>query len=477
MVEGDEMKKTKIIATIGPASNDEDTIRSMILAGLDVVRLNLTHANHKFCEDVMEKAKKLSVELDRNVAILLDTQGPDIRVGEIAKGSAQLTKGDKIRIYKNDVLGDRTKFSLNDKEIVDEVLVGSRIFVDDGKVELKVIDKGEGYLICEVKNEGYVASKKSVNICGTPRIRPFLSEKDIADIKFANKVGADFLAISFVSSSDDVLEVNDLLISLGNDQINIIAKVETEKAIQNIDTIISECDGIMIARGDLGVEIPMEKIPSIQKDIIHKCMDQGKISIVATEMLASMEVKIRPTRAEVSDVANAVIDGTDSVMLSGETAIGKYPIIAVETMKRIIKASEKNINYQELLKKAMENEIPDVIGLIAFSVADCANRLPARAVMVTTLSGTTARKLSRFRPATPIFALSPSPATIKSLSLHFGVIPILVKELNNFDKITKMAIDVAKERLELQSGEKILITGGYPFKENSPTNFMKIEEI
>ncbi len=471
------MKKTKIIATIGPASKDEDTLRKMILGGMDVVRLNLTHADHAFCKNIISKIKKLNEELDRHVAILLDTQGPDIRVGTIAKDSAKLTKGDKIRIYKNEVLGDRTKFSLNDPAVVDEVLVGARVLIDDGKVELKVVDKDKGYLLCEVKNEGYIASKKSVNICGSPRVRPFLSEKDIEDIKFANQVDADFLAVSFVSSYDDILEVNDLLISMGNDHIGLIAKIETEKSVQKIDNIIEECDGIMVARGDLGVEMPLEKIPGIQKKIINKCIDKGKVCIVATELLASMEVKIRPTRAEVSDVANAVIDGVDSVMLSGETAMGQYPILAVETMKKIIKTAEANINYTALLEKGKRSEVPDIVGLIAYSVADCSNRLSAKAVMVTTASGTTARKLSRFRPLSPIFALSPNIVTVKSLALHFGVIPILVKELNQFDKITKMAIDVAKERLTLETGDKILITGGYPFKENSPTNFMKIEEI
>ncbi len=471
------MKKTKIIATIGPASNDEEVLRDLILGGMDVARLNLTHATHDFCRDVMEKIKTLSKELERNVAVLLDTQGPDIRIGDITKGSAKLIKGDKIRIYKTSVLGDRTKFSLNDPKVIDEILSGARIYIDDGRVELEVIEKGEGYLICEVKNEGYVASRKGVSICGTPRLRPFLNKKDKEDIAFAHKIGADFIAVSFVSSPDDILEVNDLLITLGDDRTSIIAKIETEKGVENVEAIINECDGIMIARGDLGVEIDMEKIPGIQKRIIDKCMDKGKISIVATELLSSMEVKVRPTRAEVSDVANAVIDGVDSVMLSAETAVGQHPGLVVETMTKIIKTAEKNINHVDMLEKAMANEIPDAVGLIAFSVANCINRLSARAVMVTTISGNTARKLSRYRPASPIFALSPNANVVKSLSLHFGVIPVLVKELNNFDKITKMAIEVANQRMELVKGERILITGGYPFKENSPTNFMKIEEI
>ncbi len=471
------MKKTKIVATIGPASNDKALLRKMILAGMDVARINLTHANHDFCRDVMEKIASLREELERNVAILLDTQGPDIRVDEIAKGSAKLTKGDKIRIYKERVLGDRTKFSLNDPAVIDEILTGARIFIDDGNVGLKVVKKGENFLICEVQNEGYVASKKNVSICGSPRVRPFLSEKDVADIKFAHESKADFLAVSFVSSGDDILEVNDLLIALGNDYTGVIAKIETERGVKNVDRILNDCDGVMIARGDLGVEMAMEQIPVIQKELIDKCMQKGKISIVATELLSSMEVKVRPTRAEVSDVANAVIDGVDSVMLSAETAVGKDPVLVVDTMQRIIRTAEENIDHDALLRKNMVQEIPDVVGLIAFSVADCTNRLAAKAVMVTTVSGNTARKLSRFRPSSPILALSPNINVVRNLALYYGVVPILVKELNTFDKITKMAVDVANQRLELSKGDRIIITGGYPFKENSPTNFMKIEEI
>ncbi len=471
------MKKTKVIATIGPATSGEDTLKELILAGVDVARLNLTHATYPFCIEIIEKIRKISEKLDRNVAIMLDTQGPDIRVGEIAKGTAKLNKGDKIRVYKNEVLGDMTKFSLNDPAIVDDLKIGSKIYIDDGKVALTVLTIGVGYAICEVENEGYISSHKSINVCGIVSNRAFLSQKDKEDIKFADMVKADYLALSFVSSSDDLLEVNDLLISLDNDHIRIISKIETEKGVENIDEILNESDGIMVARGDLGVEIPMEKIPGIQKRIINKCIYSGKISIVATELLSSMEKNPRPTRAEVSDVANAVIDGVDAVMLSGETTVGEYPILTVMTMVRIIKTAELNIDYLELLEKAMRSEEPDVVGLIAFSVADCANRLCAKAIIVPTVSGATAKKMSRLRPSCPIIALSPNPTVIKSLALYFGVIPILVKELKSFDKITKSAIEVVSEKMELLPGDKVVITGGYPFKENSQTNFMKIEEI
>lgn len=471
------MNKTKIIATIGPASSDKSILKDLIVNGMDVARLNLTHADYDFCEEIIEKIKQLNSELKKNVAIMFDTLGPDIRIGRILGGSANLAKGDKIRIYSGDILGDRTKFSINDVELMDAIKIGMEFFIDDGKIKIEAIDRGEDYLICEVKNDGVISDNKSLNIACKVANRKFLSEKDIADIKFANKMNADFLALSFVSSSEDILEVSDLLIELGNDHLEIIAKVENERSVEEIDEIIKVSDGIMVARGDLGVEIPMERIPMIQKSIINKCHNSGKISIVATELLSSMEHEMRPTRAEVSDIANAVIDGVDAVMLSGETTVGLYPVMALETMERIIKSAEENISYIELLGRAMRTENQDVTGLIAFSVADCANRLKAKAIVVPTVSGYTARKMSRFRPSCPIIAVSPNEETVKSLALHFGIFPVLIDELNSFDKILNKSKKVASELLDIQEGDKIIITGGYPFKETKHTNFMKIEEL
>lgn len=471
------MNKTKIIATIGPASSDKSVLKDLIISGMDVARLNLTHADYAFCTEIIEKVNSLNKELNKNVAIMFDTLGPDIRMGRILGGSANLKKGDKIRIYQNDILGDRTKFSINDYEILEYIKPGTDLFIDDGKIRIEALERGEDYLICEVKNDGTISDNKSLNIaCKVPN-RKFLSPKDIEDIKFAHKVKADFLALSFVSSSEDILEVSDLLIDLGNDHMEIIAKVENQRSVDEIDEIIKVSDGIMVARGDLGVEIPMERIPMIQKSIINKCHNSGKISIVATELLSSMENEMRPTRAEVSDIANAVIDGVDAVMLSGETTVGRYPVIALETMERIIKSAEDNISYIELLGRAMRTENQDVTGLIAFSVADCANRLKAKAIVVPTVSGYTARKMSRFRPSCPIIAVSPSEETVKSLALHFGIFPVLIDELNSFDKILNKSKQVAKAIIDVQDGDKIIITGGYPFKEIKHTNFMKIEEL
>ncbi|MDD4608396.1 MAG: pyruvate kinase, partial [Bacilli bacterium] len=369
------MNKTKIIATIGPSSSDIEVLRDLILNGMDVARINLSHANYAFCEDIISKINELNSELNTHVAIMFDTKGPDIRVGKFFGGEAYLKTGDKIRIYMDRVVGDQTKFSVSYPDLINDVKYDSIIKLDSGLIELKVLDKGKNYLMCEVLSGGIIRDGRGLNVPSIRLNRPFLSKKDIEDIKFANKMGIDFLALSFVSTAENILEVNDLLIELGNDHIGIIAKIENEIAVQEIDEIINMCEGVMIARGDLGVEIPMERIPGIQKKIINKCLMTGKISIVATELMASMEHQIRPTRAEVSDVANAVLDGADSVMLSGETTIGKYPVESLAMMEKIISSAEIDIDYMGLLEHAVKTEKQDITGILAYNVAESANRL------------------------------------------------------------------------------------------------------
>ena len=471
------MNKTKIIATIGPASTDKEIIKDLILNGMDVVRLNLSHADYSFCMDIIDKVNELNKELNTNVAIMLDTEGPEIRTGKFINGEATLRAGEMVKIVKEEVIGDKNAFSITVPQVIDYIKHNASIKLDDGKIELKIVDKTADYIIGEVLNDGIIRDGKSVNIeCSKTKI-PFISKKDREDIKFANMMNVDFLALSFVSSSDDILEVYDLLIELGNDHISIVAKIENELAIHEIDEIIRVSDGVMIARVDLGVDIPLERIPGIQKMIINKCHQKGKVSIVATELLSSMESTLRPTRAEVSDIANAVLDGVDAVMLSGETTVGKHPILALQTMEKVIRSAEENIDYIDLLSKAMRTEKQDATGLIAYSVADCANRLKANAIVVPTMSGYTARKMSRFRPSCPILALSPDISTVKSLALNFGVYAQKIDELNSFDKIIKASTTKAIDVLNLEKNDKIIITGGYPLKEVKHTNFMKIEEI
>lgn len=471
------MNKTKIIASIGPASSDKEVLREMFYKGMNVVRLNLSHATYDFCRDVAEKIRQINEELDANIALMLDTKGPDVRLGRFASGHVYLKQGDKVRIYTEDLLGDNTKFSVNYKDFVKDVKEDSMIKLNDGKIELKVIEKGFDFLYCEVLNDGLIENYKGVNVPDVHLNIPFLSKKDEEDIRFAHEIKADFLALSFVSTAEDVLQVNDLLIDMNDDHMSIIAKIENQEAVEEMNNIIRVSDGVMVARGDLGVQIPMEKIPGIQKMIINKCHEAGKVSIVATEMLASMENGIRPTRAEVSDVANAVLDGADSIMLSGETTVGKYPIETLDMMARIVAATEEDINYMELLDKAMQTEKQDIAGSIAYSVTECANRLKCKAIVAPTKSGYTARKMSRFRPCCPIIAMTPDKDTLKSLALNFGVYTIYVKEFETFDEMMKIANIKVRDVMSIEEGDKMIVTGGYPFKKIKSTNFMKIEEL
>lgn len=471
------MKKTKIIASIGPSSSEKEILREMYYKGMNVVRLNLSHANHEFCKEIIKKIREINEELETNIAVMLDTKGPDIRVGRFASHHAYLKSGSEIRIYTEDLLGDGTKFSVTYPNFVKEVPVNSIIKLNDGKIECKVKEKGFDFLLCEVLNDGLIEEYKSVTVSGVHFHIPFLSKEDKEDIQFAHEVKADFLALSFVSNSEEILEVNDMLIDMNDDHMGILAKIENEEAVEDIDNIIKACDGIMVARGDLGVQIPMERVPGIQKMIIKKCHEAGKVSIVATEMLSSMENGIVPTRAEVSDVANAVLDGADSIMLSGETTVGKYPVETLDMMSRIVEVTEEDINYFEYLEESMKTEKQDITGSIAYSVTECANRLKCKAIIAPTMSGYTARKMSRFRPSAPIIALTPNEDTLKSLALHFGVTTVKVKDFDSFDSMMKVAISSAKEKMNLESGDKIIITGGYPFKKVKSTNFMKIEEL
>ncbi len=471
------MNKTKIIASIGPASQDKAILKEMIACGMDVVRLNLSHANHDFCRDIIKKINELNEEMHTYVAILLDTNGTNIRIGSFQGGSAYLKKATKIRIYRDKIIGDETKFSTDCPALYDSVRLNCIIKLNDGLIDLQVIDKGLDYILCLVLNDGLIENNKKLTVPGLIIKQPFLNDRDKDDIKFAHEVNADFLALSYIRSSEDVLEVNDMLINFGDDHIQLISKIENANALEDLDEIIKLSDGIMVARGDLGVELPMEKIPMIQKAIISRCHQAGKVSIVATEMMASMETEVRPTRAEVSDVANAVLDGTDAVMLSGETTNGKFPIQTLSMMTRIIDNTEDNINYLDFLDRAMQTEKQDITGSIAYSVVECANRLKCVAIIAPTISGYTARKMSRFRPSCPIIAVSPNIGTVKSLSLHFGVQAALVDELNSLDKIISKSKAVTSTIVNVKPHDKIIITGGYPFKESKHTNFMKIEEI
>lgn len=472
------MKKTKIIATYGPSCEEPNILKEMIKNGLDVLRINMSYTSREECLEIIDELKKINEELDTFVSIMIDTKGNNIVIGKLDGGAATLKTGSKIRIYRERLIGDETKFTTSYSDFVSETRVGNILKINDGLIELEVIEKTEEYLICYVNVGGEIKEGRKIISSNTTYKIPFLTPDDYDDIVFAaQNPDVDYIALSDVRTHEDVLSVNDILIENNNNHVQLISKIETREALEELDDIINISDGTMVARGDLGVEVPIERVPSIQKMIINKCHMLGKFSIVATEMMTSMTNEVRPTRAEVSDVANAVLDGADAVMLSGETTVGKYPLETLTMMAKIIASTEENIDYLDFLDKAYRTEKENTTGIIAYSVASAASKLKAAAIVTPTLSGTTARKISRFRPNCLILACSPDIQTIKSLNLNFGVVPVYIDELNSLDKIMTKVTTLAKKKLDLESEAKIIITGSYPFKEHMETNFMQITKI
>lgn len=470
------LNKTKVIATIGPSTAEKELLKRLMENGVDVVRLNMSHANYNFCKDIIDKVNSLNKELGLSVATMIDLVGPEVRTGRYLNGRAHFRKGDKIRVYMEEVLGDSTKFSVDYAELIKEVKFNSILKVKDGLMQFEVLDIKSDCLVCEVLTDGYLEDCQTVVVDGVKLHLPTLSKKDEEDILFAHKMNVDFLALSYVASQEEVLAVNDILIRLQNDHIGIISKIETEDALENLDEIIRVSDGIMVARGDLGVAIPLERIPGVQKKIIHKCHGAGIISIVATELLSSMEKTARPTRAEVSDVANAVLDGADAVMLSAETTIGKFPIETLNMMEKIINSAEKDVDYLDFTSKLIDKH-NDITSVLAQNVCMTASKLKCSCIIAPTMSGYTAKKMSRYRPPCPIIAVSPNEDTVKSLQLHFGVNPVLIDELSTLDNIIEESKKIVFKLISTSPGDKLIITGGYPFTEVKSTNFMKIEEL
>lgn len=470
------MNKTKIVATVGPVTSSKEMIRKMIQAGTDVFRINLSHSSYKDAEKVCAHIKTVNRELNTNVGILIDTKGPEIRIGNI-DGDLILEKDDIVTLTNRPCNGEFGNIQVSYKDLYKDVNIGDRVLINDGLIELKVMSILDEDIKCITVNGGKLKSNKGLNVPDSNISIDFLYKENKEDIEFASRVNADFVALSFVRSANDVLDVNDMLIALKDEHMQIISKIESRSSIDDIENIIKVSDGIMVARGDLGIEIPLESIPSVQKKLIRQSYTKGKICIVATEMLSSMEVAARPTRAEVSDVANAVLDGADAVMLSGETAVGRFPIETINTMNKIIDSTECSMDYDELLIKHTIHEQKDITTVISHSVVDAANMLNAKTIIATTISGYTAKKISAHRPCCPIIATTPRRETATSLSLNWGVLPVLVGKYNNTDEIVKNAIQIAKEKMDLTKNDKIIITGGFPLKQNKYTNFLKIEEI
>ncbi|MDD3392352.1 MAG: pyruvate kinase [Bacilli bacterium] len=468
------MKKTKIICSIGPASTKYDVMTKMIKNGMNVARINFSHATLEEKEAVVSLVKTINHDMNSNVAILFDTKGPDFRTGLVENGEILLEEGKNILIVKDDVVGSNQSITVNYKEAIDDIEVGDIILLEDGLMKLAVVAKDERGLNCDIIVGGLLGDRKGVNVPGKKLKVPFISKQDEEDIIYACHHDGDFLALSFVSSKEDILAVKEI-IAKENSNIRLISKVESKTAIENIDDIIANSDGVMVARGDLGVEMPMHELPILQKMIIKKCREQGKFCIVATEMLESMKKNARPTRAEVSDIANAVLDGTDAVMLSGETTVGKYPEVAVKYMADVCENTENHIDYKNQTTCMLT---PDITSTIASSVVDSANILDVKVIVASTMSGYTAHKISTLRPKSLVLAETPSNKVARSLALHFGVYPVIVKIYDNTDDIISDSVINAKAFMSLKDKDIIIITGGFPNNTSvKTTNFMKIQEI
>lgn len=468
------MKKTKIICSIGPSSVDPDIMEQMVLNGMNVARINFSHSTDEETQDVIASVKEVSKRTGRIVGLLYDTKGPEFRNGMLKDNAIKLIEGKKIRIVKKDILGTEEMFSVNHSKAIESLKVGDYILLENGLMKIEVVSVEKDGVTCKVISGGTLGNKKSLNVPGVSLDIPFISKQDEEDIVYACKNGADFIALSFINSKEDVIAVRDILKREKKEKIKLISKIESKTGIDNLDEIIEVSDGIMVARGDLGVEVPMENLPIIQKQIINKCREKGKIVVVATEMLESMKKNIRPTRAEVSDVANAVLDGTDAVMLSGETTVGKYPIETVKYMSQICMTTEESLNF----KKYKEDENIDVTETIAKSVVEITNIIDVKAIAAATMSGYSARKISNLKPNSPIIALCASEKVARSLSLNYGVYAKIVKEYNSTDEIVEDAKKEVSSLIPLKKKDIIIVTGGFPNNTRlKTTNFLKVEEV
>ena len=452
-------KKTKIVCTLGPASDSEEVLTQLVENGLNVCRFNFSHGDHAEQKVRMDTAKKVREKLNVPVALLLDTKGPEIRTGKFADPEVLLEQGQQFIVTMDEVLGTKEKCTVSYKELVNDVKVGDTILIDDGLVGLRINEIKGNDIICTVENSGIVKNHKGVNLPGVKINLPALTPKDISDIEFGIEQDIDFIAASFVRKASDVLAIREILENNNATHIQIISKIENQEGVENLDEILQVSDGLMVARGDLGVEVPTEEMPIIQKDMIRKCNELGKPVITATQMLDSMIRNPRPTRAEVTDVANAIYDGTDAIMLSGETAAGKYPVEAVKVMASIAKRIEETLNYEEILKER-NLKGSTVTDAISYATCTTAVELNASAIVSSTSSGYTARMVSKFRPKTPIIAATDSDRTRRQLALSWGVYSVHSSKAENTDEVIEYSINAAKESEYINQGELVVVTAG-----------------
>ena len=471
-------KNTKMICTIGPKSESKEMLSKLVDAGMNCVRCNFSHGDHAEQKARMDLIREINKEKGTHVAVLLDTKGPEIRTHLFENGGVDLVAGQTVRVAMNEVLGTAEKFSITYPGLINDVEVGGTILVDDGYVTLTVneLDTANQEIVCTVQNPAYIKDRRGINVPGAKLNMPFISEKDHADLVFGCEMEVDYVAASFVRRAEDVLAIREIFKQHGNTHTQIIAKIENQEGVDNMDSILEVVDGIMVARGDLGVEVPAEDVPLIQKEIIAKCNAAGKIVVTATQMLESMQKNPRPTRAEVSDVANAIFDGSDAIMLSGESAAGQYPLEAVETMARIARRTEQALDHQELIARAIASSTRNVASAMGLAVADTVEDLGAKAVIACTQSGATARAISKYRPSAPVVAATSCEKTAASLALYWGVQPVVVAETSNTYELLETAAKVAEDFAGLEAGEIAVVTAGLPAGEGN-TNLMKIHEV
>ena len=470
------MEKTKLVATVCENKNERKQIEEFIKSGIDVIRLNMSYSSQDVCRRLINIINETNEKLGTNTAIMLDLEGPCIRTDTFIGGKAYLNTGDKIRIYMNEIKGNMTGFSVNYKNLVNDLKYHTKIKLSKGNVILQVTEKGLDYVVCAVLKGGEVSDNSKIYLPETRPSRKFLTEQDHNDILFAHEMGIDFIVVSGISSAEDVLEINDLLIELKNEHIGLIAKIENKRAVEDIDNIINIADGIILDRGDLGIEMPIEMVPNIQKKIIHKCYEQGCLIVVTAEFNSFLTKKAVPNRAEVSDLSTLVSEAIDAIMLTSETTVGAHPIDTVRIVSKIIRESEDSIDYGYFFRKSLNEKQKSITSTVSSSVVLGANELDCKAILVATNFGRTARRISQLKPPCPIIAAASNTSVVKSLQLHFGVLPVNAKG-DTLDELTENIKKELSTTFKLNPGDKIIITGGYPFKKVKYTNFMQIDEI
>ncbi|MBP3459837.1 MAG: pyruvate kinase [Lachnospiraceae bacterium] len=470
------MRKTKIICTIGPASESEEKLRELMLAGMNVARFNFSHGTHEEQKKKLTSVLKVSNELGMPIATLLDTKGPEIRLRDFENGKAELIAGQIFTLTTKEIMGTKERATITYKNLKGDVKPGMTILIDDGKIEMNIEKISDEDIVCRVINGGVVSNHKGINVPGAVLSMPYISDVDYEDIKFCAQMGYDFLAASFARTKEDILQVRKIL-DENNSKAKIIAKIENMQGIENLDEILDVSDGIMVARGDMGVEIPLEEVPVIQKDMIKKAVAKGKHVITATQMLESMISNPRPTRAETADVANAIYDGTTAIMLSGESAAGKYPVEAVMTMAKIAERAERDIDYSGRMKKTDSAKGADITTAISHATCTTAMDLNAAAIITVTMSGFTAGMISRYKPGCPIIGCSVNPRVCRQLNLSWGVAPLLIEKEDTADDLFDEASRAAEKAGLVKKGDIVVLTAGVPLGTAGTTNMIRVIEI